>query len=646
MLKKALAVAALMLCAAPLFASVELDTSINDVFNRGTSELAGSITMNVDGDDFRDASTDTPVFIRVTPDHNSFLAETLVLQSASPALFISQPIWLATRLDADGGALISNAMLPEAVSIVRWVEGESSFWIRVQQSSDQWLDFNGSLGSPEVGREIGWTVGITARLSDTQNIDVASGGTSNLPFNTRDSSATELDTEDSTSTLICVNLSQSNLLADGTEESLLNFDIIAFDENAEIGLGEYSGQAGNNVGINFTNDFTIARGKSRECEVNVIPPDDKFELPVGLLCVFRAASNGTNEQFIRICNILDFRLTCRRGGNFLDTELVDGSYINFDTNNNGSYGFDNARNVSFLNVGFGSEAVPVAGSGFNNNGRTLYTGYNLIYRGATVLTPVNISVEVCVVQHFTDDPIRATVDWQMTLVSHDGRRDDPPYDGDDQFRRCDPSQFTVGEPLEFVVGDFIECTGNPAVIFFPYLPRLVGNSDFWVGLSYVNQGGADLDVEAIVYDEDGNRFTAGLGGLPSRYQKTWLIVQNAGGTADFSGAGGNNAGEVVAPQASGNADPDSFGVTRSSMFVRGTFPVEFRDDLFLGDLDGYLLIGSLASGSIDGAYLPRNYDNDIPGQNADLPIWRSKANLETRTGGEILSDSRAIYSRD
>ncbi len=61
------------------------------------------------------------------------------------------------------------------------------------------------------------------------------------------------------------------------------------------------------------------------------------------------------------------------------------------------------------------------------------------------------------------------------------------------------------------------------------------------------------------------------------------------------------------------------------MYVRGTFDAQFSNDIYNGDLDGYLLIGSIAGGSIDGAYLPRNYDNDIPGQNADLPLWRSKA---------------------
>ncbi|MEM7167458.1 MAG: DUF6531 domain-containing protein [Planctomycetota bacterium] len=57
-----------------------------------------------------------------------------------------------------------------------------------------------------------------------------------------------------------------------------------------------------------------------------------------------------------------------------------------------------------------------------------------------------------------------------------------------------------------------------------------------------------------------------------------------------------------------------------SRFLRGVepegFPVGAPDNL-----DSYLLIGS--GNNVDGAYLPRNYDSDIPGQNADLPLWRS-----------------------
>lgn len=58
-----------------------------------------------------------------------------------------------------------------------------------------------------------------------------------------------------------------------------------------------------------------------------------------------------------------------------------------------------------------------------------------------------------------------------------------------------------------------------------------------------------------------------------------------------------------------------------SLFIRGTFCAEFTDEIFNSDLDGYLLIGSRATKSIDGAYLPRNYNCE--NVESDLPIRRS-----------------------
>jgi len=633
MLRKGLALALFALCATPMFASVELDTSINDVFNRGTNELAGSITWTVNSDDFRDASTDTPVFIRVTPDHNSFLAETLVFQAGGDPV-ISQPINLSMELDGGLGG-VSMVSLPEAVNIVRWVSGESSLWIRVQQSSDEWLAIaTGGLTGPSQELEVSWEIGISARRSDL-NHDTATVF-SNLPFNTRNPDASEAEKEDATSTLLCVNLSQSNLLADGTDESLLKYDIIAFDEDAEIGLGQYSGSAGNDTGINFTNDFSIARGKDRACTLSVDPPPKSLRTDA-FLCISRAGTNESSNEFVKVSNVLTFVVSCSFGGNYLDSNFVNGAYLTYKTNGRENYGFDELNNVWFTDENNGDprmvgSSYVAGGSGFDNNGRTLYTTAVLEYVGGdqiSLITPLRVSSRVCLYTHYTDGESDASVDWQLTLVSHDGARDEEPYNGNDQFRRCEPSEFDVGDPLNFVVGSFLECQGAPVAIFFPYVPRLVGNSDFWVGLSYVNQGNVDFAddrVWTIFYDENGDRYAASMPGLAQKAQQTWLIVANGEtGIGEITGAPGSAIdGEVRIPAPDDpNAGPESFGSTRMSMYVRGTFDAQFSDDINNGDLDGYLLIGSISAGSIDGAYLPRNYDN-ATGQNADLPLRRSK----------------------
>jgi hypothetical protein len=633
-----LLVAALGTCS--LFGSVELDTSINDVFHRGSNELAGSITWTVNSDDFSIATTAAPVFIRVTPDHNAALAETLVFLPGTGR--VSDPIHLALKLDGGLGA-VSMVALPEAVSIVRWVEGESSFWIRVQQKSDCWLSVDGGgLVGPSENLEVSWEVGVTARQSDL-NHD-SNGIFANLPFNTRDPNANEGDFVDATSTLICVDLSDSNLFADGSTESLLNYDIIAFDASAEIGHGVYSGTAGNDTGINFTNDFSIARGKSRACEIQSIPFDKSLRQNAQL-CINRTGANATALEFVKVYNVLTFEVRCSFGGNFLDSLFLNGAHILFSTGAREEYGFQDSGNVWFTSDNganpnlFGSSWV--AGD-FDNHGITLYTDATLTYEGTQQFSLngwLRASVAVCLWQHYTDDPTTASVDWQLTLVNHDGEFDFAPYDRTDgeQNRRCEPSEYEVGEPANFVVGSFYECTGNPVAIFFPYLPRLVGNSDFWVGLSYVNQGAVDYEdnrIETIFYDENGDRYTGSMPGLGIHEQQTWTILaDDTTGIAAIEGAPGSATEGTTISVIPDNPDigPESFGATRMSMYVRGTFDTAFLDDVENGDLDGYLLIGQFGTGSIDGAYLPRN-TQEYGVQHADLPINRSKRATPINTG--------------
>jgi len=64
----------------------------------------------------------------------------------------------------------------------------------------------------------------------------------------------------------------------------------------------------------------------------------------------------------------------------------------------------------------------------------------------------------------------------------------------------------------------------------------------------------------------------------------------------------------------------TYGDTRTNLFIRGDYVAGYRGEQ-LADLDGYLLIGR--GGNIDGAYLPRNYDNDTASQDQDLPLWRN-----------------------
>lgn len=625
MFKKYLAILVVALGAAPLFADVELQTSIADVFNRGTNELAGSITMTVNDDDFTNASTDEPIFIRVTPDHGSRLADTLVDQSLPVTDYRTNPIFLAMELQG-GGTAFSISADPETVSIVRWVEGESAFWIRVQTDSTLWIQNVVTLATsdPSEDLRVSWQLGVSARQSAEDN-----GEKSNLPFNTRNA-LTVGDEEDATSTLLCVNLENSDLTTSG-DESRLQYDIISFNHDAEIDSddGEYSGQAGDDTGINFTNDFYIARGKDRSCTLtsdNVKGGDSRT-----YLCVDAAQGNtGQISGLVGATNAIEFTIRCESGGSLLDTDLFDGAYVYFENNTTSPYGFlpggasfgavDGEGNFT-SDFGLGHSDT-VAGH-FTTHGADLWDTIHLTWTGGTEdLSSMTLQAQVTVWYYYSDPEVTAVLDWGVVLVSHDGSRDEAPFDGDDQFRRCEPSEIVLeGDPWTFTT--FVPCEGNPAVLFFPYVPKLVG-TDFWAGLSYVNQGGVAFGDDNIVlyfYNEDGDLFTAALPGLGMHAQMTWGLGESDNGVG-LTGAGDNNAdyvdGNAVFPEAADGATPDEdFGVTRMSMFLVGYFEAEFLNDVDLGDLDGYLLIGS--GTNVDGAYLPRNLDGDVT--HRDLPWY-------------------------
>jgi hypothetical protein len=628
-MRKYLTVLVLALLAAPLFADIELSTSINDVFHRGSNELAGSITMNVNEDDFNDASTEEPIFVRVTLDHQARLARTLV-NLASTDGAINDPIYLAMQINQSNGAIGCSADR-ETTSIVRWVAGESAFWIRVQTPTSTWIDLVATPGDPVPPREgltVSWTVGVSARKSRDDN-----DFRSNLPFNTREP-ATAGDDEDASSTLICVNLSGSTLTTDGVE-SLLNYDPIAFNYRAEIGLGQYSGQSGDDTGINFTNDFAIARGKDRSCETLVV---GKPAAPPTSLCVSQAGTNQNIDGFIVACNTIEFSIDCESGGLYLDTDLLAGAYVTLSTGGRGTYGFPATGGAYFYAVE--SNDVVLGGvyeedtdTEFTSHSEDFYRSVDLVWNSTTKsLDGYRFGVEACVWYFYSDGPVKVDLDWSITLVNHEGEFDTDDtltnttsggdFDGADQHRRCPPSEYQVGSGI-WDFGEFVECTGNPVAIFFPYIPKLQGG-DFWAGLSVVNQGGVDFadgGIEAIAYHEDGTEFKAALPALNQRNQFTWLMVNEAQGPG-FYGMGVHE-NEFVAPQPVDPAvDPASFGETRLSMFIVGSFVAEYLEQRFVGDLDGYMLVG--AGTDIDGSYLPRNYDNDITGQDADLPLNRSK----------------------
>jgi len=223
-----------------------------------------------------------------------------------------------------------------------------------------------------------------------------------------------------------------------------------------------------------------------------------------------------------------------------------------------------------------------------------------------------LHARVC--HYYADGPTDVTVHVEGYLT-----QDDTDFTDASDHCPIDPI-WVFGEDWEF--GSFVACEGIPVSIFFPYIPKLT-DSAYWSGVALVNQGIRDFDpsnggaLEGDIYEADGNHYTVAFPALPVRNMQTWLFTEGENGTG-FYGASGDPLTEGMFLQPVTTGDDLVFGDVRMSMFVTGLYPAMYQDDLAGGDLDGYMLIGDKVSGSVDGAYLPRNFA--VAGQAQDMPI--------------------------
>jgi hypothetical protein len=662
-----LTLVALLAASSMAFATIDLRTTIRDVYIDGTCEETGNITFSVTGDDFANASTMEPVYIRLRLDHAARLCKTLVWSNAAnpidrTELPIFLPIGFEERTLAD--AILAPA---ETVSIVRWKKGENEIWLRIQFPTGQWIDRGGLLLPPSSFVRVRWTIGITARTSWTQNkpnydILVGAGRLANLPSATRDVAG--LTEDDAVSTLICVDLSSSNLeaLPAPEEVSALNFDPSAWDSttlNVITAVSSSSIVLGAQLSTSFSNDRIIARGYDFTCSGSF---PNKFDGPTArALCATTIADQSGISTFGVVCmtNSITVRILCGGGWGFHEFSRImlateAGSRYGFPVEGDGTLdpgitmhsGNWVQLNTAALSLDGLSSSFPyaAASSVFSiQDGTLLSREARIQYLGVGVTGSFTFVMTATVCMWYEEPPDDVILQVTVFASNRDLSQvvDAPPFEGwdgsstpgFDQERACDPS-LRFAFQGQWLFGFFVECRAEACVrIFFPYVPRLrdidpTVETDFWAGLSFVNQGTRTLNaVYANVYESDGSMWTVDFPSLPVRNQQTYGIwyLDSEGGVV-FQNA---ETGDILVPTTS-SADL-IFGERRSSMFVTGCYVSE--GDLSANgaavDLDGYLLIG--AGGSIDGAYTARNfeisrYDRD-PNQDGNLPVQYDKRDL-------------------
>jgi hypothetical protein len=647
MFKKTWSLLVLTALGSMVFANVDLRTNIQDIYYRGTCEEAGSITMSVNGDDFFEASTMTPVYIRIRLNQGAALCDTLVDFSGIDSFGFAHtnvPVYLAMRLEGLTGTGTTVVAPPETVSIVRWIGGESEIWLRVQTPSNQWLNDGAANLAPNTERRVAWTFGVTARNSYNRNLAPSLVSEANLPANTTDVvNIFGNPTGFAVSTLICVDVSESILEARPLNGSDLDFDTISFDsQTTDPRTVEFSSQidTGDQTSANFSGDDTIARGEDVVCSLTV----DKGGQSFADLCLIPGGQGGQDEGLVCMTDSIGINVFCSYGWNLASQVIIltpDGAPYGMYVPLSGGdpiqvatlggtpvFAVDVTGDVEGVNgfLAFAEESdLFTVGSNILASAATLY------WLGIDIDGPkVDVFVEATVCMWYQNDPTAVNLQAGVFVTNRGSIFDEAPFNGedddgdagtgitaDDQRQDCPPSFLFVGV-IDWPFGAFLPCESDRVVIFFPYLPKLV-DTDFWTGISFVNQGAVNFDddeVEAHLYEADGSRWDASFPALPVRNQQTYVLADDDQGVGFYDDDNG-----IFIPVEAQDGDLVPLD-KRSSGFVLGSHIGTSVLDIANPDLDGFCLIGNTVTQVIYG-YLPRNMQPGV-GQIGDLPILQSK----------------------
>lgn len=219
--------AGLLVCLAwgsSAFATLDIRTTINPMQIGGSAERAGFLFFRMIRDDFPNATSSNPVYVRLRLDKNAALTETLVDVSASA--IGHNPINVVVVVSSNSGSVIN--IPDESVVIARWRKGESSIWLKFSSSSSFWVTRDGVPGPPTISEPVDIILGQTVGESRNNHFSAFSENRANFPAPTR-TNGIEVDTP------LLIDLSQSNLQPAPAPDSLslLRFDPLSLASNTQ-----------------------------------------------------------------------------------------------------------------------------------------------------------------------------------------------------------------------------------------------------------------------------------------------------------------------------------------------------------------------------------------------------------------------------
>lgn len=223
--------------------AINLRTTIPDVSHEGSHEIIGICTLDIDGDEFAQASPQNPVYIRFGLQFSKGWSKTLVDLRAGAPEAVNAPINLAIY---PGSGFSLNPSIPvTAFQMVRLIRGERHGWLRVTSSSSNWVMEGVGLTSPSPVHKVLVTIGIKGSLS------VQSGGSTTSGGNER------ADSGVLATTLLCADYQNTPNFGAGDLEIIDFLSLDATTQGVEDGDFVF---IGSNLAIGFSNDVSIARG--------------------------------------------------------------------------------------------------------------------------------------------------------------------------------------------------------------------------------------------------------------------------------------------------------------------------------------------------------------------------------------------------
>ncbi|CAM2064742.1 hypothetical protein SCOR_05175 [Sulfidibacter corallicola] len=212
-----------------VFAKIDVTTDAFPVSTSGNCEQGALIFLEISGNHFPMASPETPVYLKLQLDKEVKLGTTLVNVAQSEALGLDLgPIFLPLYMPENSGAIFDTLGAPaDTLSIVRWVAGEDSIWLRVQRPTTTWIDTGGGTEAPTSSTPVRTMFSAEASRSWETLSGFHTEGRANLPFSTRDLSAGANTFSAAISTLLCLDMRESGVRPQPapSDESIVNIEL-------------------------------------------------------------------------------------------------------------------------------------------------------------------------------------------------------------------------------------------------------------------------------------------------------------------------------------------------------------------------------------------------------------------------------------